>query len=110
MPQETYYYKFPDGSVSARTVEFDGDVTVDPKPPPGAVAIPAAVYQVLVAELEQATELLLATLHGEEQQRAQEDFEALTAAGIPLATARRLSGYRDDGNGSSQPLVFGGQS
>ena len=100
MNEQTYYYKFPDGSVSVRTVAFDG-VVVDPVPPAGAVAITAAVYNTLLAGLELATRQFVEQLQQAEQLQAAGDFAALIAAGIPPATARRLSGYTvtDDDHG-----------
>lgn len=96
MPQETYYYKFPDGSVSARTVESDGDVIVTLVPPEGAVVIEATTYEELLHALQDATSQLVDTLCAAEQQQTAEDFRALIAIGIPPMTARRLSGYEDD--------------
>lgn len=99
MPEQTFYYKFPDGSVSVETIGSEGDVIVIPEAPEGAIEIPSAVYLVLLAEIEQATELLLATLRGADQARALEDFTALRAVGIPAVTAARMTGYVDDGDG-----------
>jgi hypothetical protein len=90
--QMMFYYRLPDGSVTQRTVVVDG-VVVDPQPPPGAVAITKAQYDSLVAALEQGTAQFVAELQQAEQARAAEDFDALTAAGIPPATAARLAGY-----------------
>jgi hypothetical protein len=92
--QQTIYYRFPDGSVTARTVESSGDISVNPEPPQGAIPISAAVYASLVSELDAATDQLVVTLRSAEEQRSAEDYEALIAVGIPELTARRLSGYR----------------
>ena len=110
--KETIYYKFPDGSVAQETVETGGGVIVDPVPPPGAVIITAAEYQVLVAALEMATELLLEALHTAEQTEKGQDFAALIAAGIPPPTARRLTGYQadDDSGLPGVPPILGEQS
>lgn len=91
--QRTSYYKFPDGTLSERTTDSHG-VVVDPTPPAGAVAISATAYRTLMAEMARTIDLLTASLRDGEQRRAREDFEALTALGVPELTARRLSGYR----------------
>lgn len=99
MAEQTYYYQFADGSVSVRTIGVSAGVVVEPQPPQGAVAIPAAVYETARAELEQASEVLLATLRDADQQRITEDYEALMAAGIPPATAQRMTSGRSRGRG-----------
>ena len=106
MPETTLYYKFLDGSVAEQTFQASG-VIVDPEPPPGAVPITAAVYATLKAALDQATEVLVATLQQAEQAVKGEDYAALIAAGIPAATARRLTGYQDDGDGDGGPILHG---
>lgn len=85
----TYYVLYDDGSASLITS------TTDEEPPlakPGQF-VDRATYETRAAELRELREDHAAALQAADQQRAQEDYDALLAAGIPEATARRLSGY-----------------
>lgn len=86
---ETIYYLLAGGGYASVTVT--GDAEYDP--PPGATVISQAAYELGVAQVEAANAAYVAGLREAEQQAAQDDYEALVAAGIPEATALRLSGH-----------------
>ncbi|UJV43003.1 hypothetical protein [Streptomyces sp. AMCC400023] len=52
-----------------------------------------AAYETRLGELRADTGVRVAGLVAGDEERARADFDALTGAGIPEATARRLSGY-----------------
>lgn len=87
--EETFYYKYPDESVGVRTVVGVEEVTH----PPGVTLITAEDYQTRLAEIEAQRQADEAATRASEQSQRAEDYEALLAAGIPEATARRLSGH-----------------
>lgn len=86
----TIYYRMANGAVSERVVEgVEGPIA----PPPGATEITAEEYQQGLAEWEAAREARRAEVQAAEAAEAKQAYEDLIAAGIPEATARRLSGY-----------------
>lgn len=95
---ETYFYRHDNGAFSSRTVDGVEDAI---EPPAGATEISRDEYDAGVAGLEAANAQLAADVMAAEQALAREDYEALIAAGIPEATARRMSGYEGAGPGVS---------
>ncbi|MGW5925221.1 hypothetical protein ACWF2L_03105 [Streptomyces anulatus] len=89
MENSTRYYRFPDGSFTA--TEFSGFEEGEAPVPDGAVEITAQEYESGVAALEAAREQWAADQRAAETAAACEDYDALIAAGIPEATARRMS-------------------
>ncbi|GGZ23174.1 hypothetical protein GCM10010387_15350 [Streptomyces inusitatus] len=90
MGESTLYYRHEDGSVSSQiTTRAATEVAARP----GAVAITKSVFDKALAKIEAANAELVAVRRlGEARQRS-EDYDALLAAGIPAATASRLSGH-----------------
>jgi hypothetical protein len=88
------YYQHDDGSVSQRTLSSSGEEEpAHPEPPDGATEITAEEYAQALAEIDaERQQALAAQAAAEEQQRA-DDYNALIAAGVPAATASRLTGY-----------------
>lgn len=87
--ETTYYALFEDGSASRMTS------TTGEEPPlskPGRY-VDEAAYEERQAQLAAAREEHVAALLAADEERTRADYEALRAAGIPEATARRLSGY-----------------
>ncbi|TDC27659.1 hypothetical protein E1211_28990 [Micromonospora sp. 15K316] len=85
------YYVYPDGSYSMLTLVGGAGVV-----PPDATEITQAEYEAGVAAVNAANEALAEQQLADDRALAEADFEALVAAGIPEATARRLSGFSDD--------------
>jgi hypothetical protein len=94
MSELTLYYLHDDGSVSQRVVSSSGDEQpTPPEPPADATEVTAEEYAQALAEIDaQREEERAAQAAAEDQQRA-DDYNALIAAGVPAATASRLSGY-----------------
>ncbi|MDP4501085.1 hypothetical protein [Nonomuraea turcica] len=82
------YYATPDGSVG----QGGSDGIVNFVMPAGAVEITAEEYADAVAEWEKSKAAYVAELEAADRARQETDFDALTALGLPDATARRLSG------------------
>lgn len=93
--ERTVYYRYPDGSVEVVTVTVGGD-DESPAPPEGAVEIDRQTYEAELAAIEAAREERRRRQADQEQVQQLADYQALTAAGIPEATARRMSGYTGD--------------
>lgn len=66
-------------------------------PPEGAVEIGREEYEQRLADLKGAHAAYLEELLGADERRTREDYEALLAAGVAEATARRVSGYEGEG-------------
>ncbi|MBC9729246.1 hypothetical protein [Streptomyces sp. TRM68367] len=86
--QQTFYYEFPDGTVQ-ELVTTDAD----PQHPADATLLTEEEYNAKRAAIEQAQAQHRADIQAQEAAESQDDYQALLAAGIPDATARRLSGY-----------------
>lgn len=85
-----HYVLYEDGS--AGLIETNsGDTPTLTKP--GRTVSEEEYRSHLNGLVEQRAEYLAGLLAGDEE-RTRGDFEALTAAGIPDATARRMSGYQ----------------
>ncbi|MFF4385632.1 hypothetical protein ACFY0G_02380 [Streptomyces sp. NPDC001552] len=91
------YYSFPaTGAVQLRSLSGNFDVA-DVRPPEGAVEITPTEYATQLAVIEVQTQLRRAALFAEDATRKLTDYTALTALGLPVATALRLSGHVPDG-------------
>ncbi|MFE3378688.1 hypothetical protein [Streptomyces anulatus] len=90
MKNTTRYYQLPGGSFTAS--ECSGFEERQAPVPDGAVEINAQEYETGVAALEAARAQWAADQRAAEAAAACEDYEALIAAGVPEATARRMSG------------------
>lgn len=87
----TFYVIYDDGSVEEQThADTDGAEPVLSKP--GRVA-GKAEYDQTLALLEEQQAIWLAETRAREDQLRKDDYGALLAAGIPEATARRITGY-----------------
>lgn len=86
--EQTYYYQYPDGSIVS--VVASG---TEPTPPEGATVLTKADYDTAVTQHEQARQQRDNDTKAAEAANARSDYDALIAAGIPEATARRLSGH-----------------
>ncbi|WP_328434599.1 hypothetical protein [Streptomyces sp. NBC_00425] len=95
MSEHTLYYRNANGSVSRVVTSLDAD---DIRVQGGTVQITEAEYQEAYAEIQRVNEEGKTELATADRERHVEDYEALRAAGIPEATARRLSGYTSDGD------------
>lgn len=84
------HYRHDGGAVSRHEV-LGEDVEIPA--PEGATEITEAQYSAVLAKLKKNRQKRVDGLIQADGARALEDFEALRAAGIPDATARRLSGY-----------------
>ncbi|MDX2643465.1 hypothetical protein PV341_07730 [Streptomyces sp. PA03-1a] len=85
----TYWILYEDGS-AGRVQSTTGEEPVLTKP---GRLVDEAEYNEVFEALRAANEAHLAQLQAEDEQRTREDYEALRAAGVPEATARRMSGY-----------------
>lgn len=90
MADFTVYYRYDNGAYSATT--YEGMEPSDVVPPEGATEITQQEYEDGVAEVEAANAAAAAELEAADRQRACDDYAALIAAGVPEATARRMSG------------------
>ncbi|GAA3172898.1 hypothetical protein [Nonomuraea salmonea] len=88
------YFRSAAGSVSQITESGSGCGRV--KLPDDVVEISEGEYRQAVADLADADERHVAGLVEADERRRLADLEALTAAGIPEATARRLAGIAGD--------------
>lgn len=81
-------------SVTAVTVD---DGMSFPDPPAGAVVIDKAEYDTIHSEIKAAVAEKREAVEAEDTERTRGDYEALLGAGLPEATARRLSGFQGEG-------------
>ncbi len=88
---EQIYYRQADGALVARTAS--GTDPIKPEPPHGAVLIEKAEYDKALQRIERDRETHRNTVRAEESAQLHEDYEALLAAGVAEATARRLTGF-----------------
>jgi hypothetical protein len=89
------YWRWPDGSVGASVWESSQNGAEAPPPRAGAVEISAAEHDAGVAALAAARAEWVGGLVAEEAATALLDCTALILAGVPEATARRMSGCLD---------------
>lgn len=85
----TYWILYEDGS-AGRVQTTTGEEPILTKP---GRFVDEAEYTAVFDALRAANEAHVAQLQAEDEQRTREDYEALRAAGVPEATARRMSGY-----------------
>ncbi|MEC3994970.1 hypothetical protein VSR01_16115 [Actinacidiphila sp. DG2A-62] len=97
----TMYYRNADGSLSERTML--GDVDREVPLPAGATLISEAEFASGVTAWQHDVDGHRAELTAAEQAVMLADFTALTAAGIPAATARRLAGLPSDTDPGGPP-------
>lgn len=88
MEEQTHYYRYESGRYSMRTTTGEGPVTS----PDGATEITQQEYEAGVAALEAASQESRDEAAAAAQVLACEDYAALIAAGLPEASARRMSG------------------
>lgn len=91
----TIYVRGPGGEISEITSD-EADISI----PAGGEVITAEQYEAELAELRRGRDTYVAGLLAADAERTRGDFEALTALGVPEATARRLSGYEPDYGGA----------
>lgn len=86
-----FYVIYEDGSLEVLTVI--GDANAEPVlNKPGRIASKIE-YDQYLRVLEEQHAIYLAEMAAREQQLLKADYDALIAAGIPEATARRITGY-----------------
>jgi len=87
----TFYIIYEDGSVEAQTLpDVPGAEPVLSKP--GRVS-GKIEYDQYLARLNEQNNIWFSETLAREQQLLKADYDALIAAGIPEATARRITGY-----------------
>lgn len=86
---QTLYIRYPNGTVGALTVGDGVSTDLDPD----ATVITADEYAAYLESLQQASAVMEAEMREAEQEAVSADYAALRAAGVPEATARRLTGY-----------------
>ncbi|MEU1852936.1 hypothetical protein ABZ499_27635 [Streptomyces sp. NPDC019990] len=91
MAEATLYYRTAAGVLASRTVT--GDQAELPALPEGATPLTEAEYADALADVEAQRHAYVEQLAQEAEANQKADYQALRAAGIPEATARRLSGY-----------------
>ena len=85
------YFRTSDGVLASRTTSGAVD---EPAPlPEGATLLTEEEYTAELAAVEAARQEHADDLVAADEARTREDYLALRAAGVPEATARRMSGY-----------------
>jgi hypothetical protein len=87
--EKTFYYLYPDGSVTARTVVGVEEISH----PDGVVLLTAEEYETRLAEIEAQREEEAAAIREAELEQKRLDYEALRLLGLPAETASRITGY-----------------
>jgi hypothetical protein len=88
----THYYRYASGAYGEQTVTGYAE---PPETPEGAVRISEQAYAAGVAAVESVNAAYVEDLNKAVREVADADYQALLAAGIPEATARRLTGQGD---------------
>ncbi|MDX3069794.1 hypothetical protein PV518_48070 [Streptomyces sp. ND04-05B] len=88
----TYYVIYEDGSLGRIDTDGEGQ---PPLAKPGRF-VDAATYGARSEELAAQHAQHVADLQAADEARTKADYDALIEAGIPEATARRLSGYQGE--------------
>ncbi|MFF0092672.1 hypothetical protein ACFYSF_22300 [Streptomyces canus] len=88
MAEQTFYYEYPDGSLTERAT-----TAADPVHPEGATLLTEADYATKLAAAEAAREQQQADIRAEETAQKKAAYEALLAVGIPEDSARQISNY-----------------
>lgn len=86
----THYVLYEDGSTGLLQTSNLDDVPELTKP---GHFVTEQEYNEAVAQMELQRAEYVANLQAEDNARQLEDYQALRAAGVPEATARRMSGY-----------------
>ncbi|MYX39055.1 MULTISPECIES: hypothetical protein [unclassified Streptomyces] len=88
----TYWALYEDGSAGLiKTTTGEEPVLTKP-----GQLVTEEEYTAKFEELRAAHEAHVAQLQAEDEQRTREDYDALIGAGVPEATARRMSGYQGE--------------
>lgn len=82
------YVLYEDGSTGLMETSVE-----EPRLPKPGRFVSEAEHATRLSELRAGTGVRLAELVAGDEERTRADFDALTGAGLPEATARRLSGY-----------------
>lgn len=86
------YFRSPTGSFGEITESRPGITPL----PEGAEEISAEEYAAALQQWQAQKDAYIADLKAVDAARQQEDYQALLTAGLPEATARRLSGLRGE--------------
>ncbi|MGJ5693538.1 hypothetical protein ACM6RM_10210, partial [Streptomyces pratensis] len=89
-PDAVFYVLYDDGSTGR--IEVIGQEEPPTLSKPGRI-VTETEYEDRLAELRAEQERLREEQGAEDEARTREDYLALLAAGVPEATARRMSGY-----------------
>lgn len=89
----THHVLYEDGSTGL--IETSGEEPLPPLAKPGRL-VTEEEYQARLGALTGQRARYVAGLLAADEERTRGDFEALTAVGVPEATARRMSGYEGD--------------
>ncbi|GGZ73350.1 hypothetical protein ACFOOM_00825 [Streptomyces echinoruber] len=89
MYEKTFYYLYPDGSITARTVVGDGPITH----PEGVVLLSREEYEQRLAAIEAQRAQEAEDTRAAETEQKRLDYLALIALGLPPETASRITGY-----------------
>ena len=85
-----YFVIYDDGTLGRIAIEAPGEAPRLSKP---GRTVTEKEYQAALDELRDTTRALVSTLRDEDAARQEAEYADLRAAGIPVTTARRLSGY-----------------
>ncbi len=91
MAEVTQYFRTSDGVLASRTTS--GAVDEAAPLPEGSTPLTEAEYTTELAAVEAARQEQAEELVAADEARTREDYLALRGAGVPEATARRMSGY-----------------
>jgi hypothetical protein len=97
----TYWVVYDDGSIG--TIETTTGGGEDPALDKPGLFVTEAVYLLQRAEMDTTRQARLEAIREEENTGMRLDYEALLAAGIPAATAERLSGYEAPDTATAAP-------
>ena len=88
---QSQFFRLADGVLAAQTVTG----TSLPDLPEGATLITQEEYEEGLKALQAERDEYRARLDTEDQERMQDDYDALRKLGVPEGTARRLTGYAE---------------
>lgn len=91
MAEVTQYFRTAGGVLASRKTSGDAE---EPQPlPEGATELTEEEYGAELADVEAARQEHAEELVAADEANQRADYDALIAAGVPEATASRLSGY-----------------
>lgn len=90
MQEHVRYYRTPGGAIGEIRESHPGSTPL----PDGADELTAEEHATAIQQWQADKDAHIADLRAADAARQQEDYEALRAAGLPEATARRLSGFQ----------------